>query len=397
MKCLVVFLLLSLVSNVYSLALNVTSLNGYTAVVHWTQDKFDPVPLTFDLRFVIPPFYDVGLAMANIAPSSTQSFGNCIVRFTNNGTYLLVAVSGSPNNFQIGRTAVVEVPDATAVPTSSQDPTSSQIPTSSPTPTASPTPTPSSTISPSPSKSIPAMGAESLQHKPNVPAIVGGILGGIIFIAGFIFVVFHVCRKRSFSDARISFHGERMVQQRSVDTHNPSIGTVVKQGGAIVPYPFTAPGSRLTSILQSNRQNTGDIEQGLSVPSPVTMPLSRKPSESRPSTPLASSHIVPPPRGPRDRSKPVKRPESIRVNGGPTPRQRQLADKLGEVEKQIEEMKSRRKPSPSMVVLLDDLERQKAWLVKQRDSMWALEEINTPPPGFSRYMAKSFLDMNEAV
>jgi hypothetical protein len=39
------------------------------------------------------------------------------------------------------------------------------------------------------------------------------------------------------------------------------------------------------------------------------------------------------------------------------------------------------------VVLLDDLKLQKAWLVKQQNSMWALEKIDTLPPGYSRYMA----------
>lgn len=380
MKCFILFVLClaSLFSNVYSLGLNITTLDGYTAVVHWNREAFDPDPLTFDLRFVIAPYYDVGLAEASLSPRSTESSGNITVKFPQDGKYMLVAVAG-PNSFQIGRTAATEVPGSTTVPTPSQ------TPTPSPTPTTSPTPTPPSTVSPSPSKSLPAMGSVCLQQKPNVPAIVGGVIGGISLTAAIIFAIFYVCRRHSKQDNRISFHGERMVQQLSPDGQDPSVW---RQGGVIIPYPFTVPGSGLGSTRQSSRET--DIEQGLAVPPPAMTSIPPKAPESRPSTPLPSGHVVPPPRGPRDRSKSVRRTESTRTSrpdSEPTARQRRLADKLGEIEKQIENIKSEPKPSPSTVVLLDDLEMQKAWLVKQRDSMWALEEVDSLPPGYSRYMA----------
>jgi len=372
MKCFAFFVLYlaSLCSNVYSLGLNITSLNGYTAVVNWTRDQFDPVPLAFDLRFVIPPYYDVGLAVSSIIPRSTESSGNITVEFPQDGTYMIVAVSG-PTDFQIGRTATVVVPGNIIV---SQTPT----PAPSPTPTSSQTPIPSL---PSPAKSS---DCGCLVRKANVAAIVGGVFGGLSLISVIVFAIFYFRkRQRPYQDSRISFHGERMVQQIPSNDPNPSVG----RGGIVIPYPFTAPRSSLGSTSQDTTRY--DIEQGIPVPSPAITSLPPKPSESRPSTPLASGHIVPPPLGPRDRSKSVRRIEptpASRAHVVPTARQRRLAEKLTEVEQQLGKVKSEPKPSPSTIVLVDDLEMQRAWLVKQQDSLWALERIDTLPPGYSRYM-----------
>jgi hypothetical protein len=71
----------SLFANVYSLGLNITSIDGCTAVVQWIRGDFDPDPLTFDLRFVIPPYHDVGLAKANMSPSELTFSGNITVNF----------------------------------------------------------------------------------------------------------------------------------------------------------------------------------------------------------------------------------------------------------------------------------------------------------------------------
>lgn len=218
-----------------------------------------------------------------------------------------------------------------------------------------------------------------------MPAIVFAVLGGVSLTAILIFAVFYFRRRRLTEDKRISFHRERMVQQRPSD-ENPSVGRVVGPGGTVIPYAFTGPRASLSST-SGQESHHHDIERGLAVPPPIMTSLPRKLSGIGPSTPT-SGHIVPPPRGPRDRAKSVRRVESPRVArvNEPTPRQRQLADKLVGVKKQILEFKSQAKPLPSTIVLLEDLELQKAWLVKQRDSMWALEEIDTPPPGYSRYM-----------
>jgi hypothetical protein len=88
-------------------------------------------------------------------------------------------------------------------------------------------------------------------------------------------------------------------------------------------------------------------------------------------------------------------PKTPRVDGvPPTPRQQQLTDKLAQVVSQIEELKSLPKPGPLLIVLLDDLELQRAWLEKQLASMWASGEIDTLPPGHSRYMSDSSLGEN---
>jgi len=373
MKCiLVVLYLASLFAKVYSLGLNITTLVGNTAVVQWTREELDPNPLTFDLRFVIPPYDDVGLAQANVCTSPTESSGNITVQFPGAGRYMLVAVSGR-NNAQIGRTMAIQVPGSTTVPTPSQTLTPSQTPS----------------IAPSPSKSL-TNGSACPKNKPNVAALVFAVLGGISFTGVLIFAVIYIRRRRPVENKRISFYRERMVQQRSSNESNPSVGRAGGQGRAVIPYPFADPRASFGSTSQSSRDTRPhDIEQGLAVPPPALTFFPRNLSGSRPSTPLSAGYIVPPPRGPRDRAKSVRRIESTRVtrvDGEPTPRQRQLADKLAGVEKQIKELNSLEQLGPSTLVLLEDLEMQKAWLVKQQDSMWALEEIDTLPPGYSRYM-----------
>jgi len=370
MKCLFLFVLYlsCLFSNVCSLSLTITTLVGKTAVVQWTRNELDPDPLSFDLRFVIPPYYDVGLAMAGIRTSSVVPSGNITVQFPNTGKYMLVAVSGQ-NYLQIAQTAAIEVPGTP--------------------PTPSPTPS-SPSIPPSPSKSITTTRTACPKKNINVPAIVFAVLGGVSLIGLLTFAVIYLIRRRRLTeDKRISFHRERMVQQ-SFDPNNPSVGRVGGCGGVIIPYAFAHPRASLSSESQSDREaRPHDIEQGLAVPPPIMTSLPWNPSGSKPNTPLASGHTVPPPRGPRDRATSIRRVESprvSRVNGEPTSRQRQLAAKLVEVEKRLLEVKSQPQPLPSTVVLLEDLELQKAWLVKQRDSMWALEEIDTLPPGYSRYM-----------
>jgi hypothetical protein len=227
------------------------------------------------------------------------------------------------------------------------------------------------------------------KKKLNVPAIVFAVLGGVSLIALLIFAVFYFRRRRPIEeDKRISFHRERMVQQRPSDQNNPSFGRVIGPGGTAIPYAFTGPRASLgsTSSHETHRQ---DIERGLAILPPIMTSLPRN-LPGTPGIPLPSGYVVPPPRGPRDRATSVRRVESPRVaraNTEPTARQRQLADKLVEVEKRILELKSQPKPLPSTVVRLEDLEIHKTWLVKQRDSMWALEEIDTLPPGYSRYMA----------
>jgi len=373
MKPLILLVLcLSSIAQVYSLGLTVTTLVGNTAVVQWTREELDPNPLSFDLRFVIPPYYDVGLAKETTDTTTLGSSGNITVQFPEAGRYVLVAVSGSRNNAQIGQTAIIEVPGNTTLPTLTQNPVPAQ------------TLAPRTIIPPSPSKSLVSTVCPCPKKKPNVAAIVFAVIGGVSLIALLIFAVFYFRRRRRTEDNRISFHRERMVQQRPSDGNNPSVARIIGPGGAAVPYAFTGPRASLGSS-SSHEAHRQDIEQGLAVPPPVMTSLPR----NLPGTLLTSGYVVPPPRGPRDRATSVRRVESprvARVISEPTARQRKVAEKLVEVEKQILEFKAQTKPLPSTVVLLEDLNIQKAWLVKQQGSMWALEEVDTLPPGYSRYM-----------
>ena len=107
---------------------------------------------------------------------------------------------------------------------------------------------------------------------------------------------------------------------------------------------------------------------------------------------------MPPPRGPRDRKNKLEikvdntmavRPDSaVGDDGVPaTPRQIQIFDKIAKVEADLEELEAQKRPGPSAIVKLDDLKRQRSWLLKQRDSMWALGRLDTVPPGYTRYMS----------
>jgi len=405
MKCLILYVLClsSLFSHVYSLGLRIVSVDGYMGVVQWTRDDFDPDPLTFDLRFVLPPFDDVGLARANLSPDDLNFSGNVTVEFPGAGTYVVIAVTGL-DNFELGRTTAIKIrSSASAIPLSSTSspmpsPTSSSTPSPTPSPTSSPTlsPTPPpmpsqmpsqtpthSPTSSSPSKSIVGENSSSTYSKqtPNLAAIVCGILGGVLLLALILLGVLHLYKRRLMPANRISFYGDRMVQRSSSGTP-PSIRKA-GQGGTIIPYPFTGSGFNSGSALPSSREARPlDVEQGLAAP-----PMNHG---SRPSSPLPSGHIVPPPRGPRDRGRSIRFNESsfrpTRVDGEPTARQRRLADKVIEVDRQIEELKSQLKPPPSTIVHLDDLEMRRSWLIKQRDSMWAKEEIDSLPPGYARYM-----------
>ncbi len=99
---------------------------------------------------------------------------------------------------------------------------------------------------------------------------------------------------------------------------------------------------------------------------------------------------MPPPRGPRDRKNNLKIKVITAVGDDdmpPTPRQRQVFDKIAEVEAEIERLEAQKKPGPLDIVKLDDLKQQRSWLGKQRNSMWALGELDTIPAGYSRFLS----------
>jgi len=375
MKCffLLLFCLSSLISNVCSLGLTIqlNSLDGMRASVLWTRQKSDPNPLGFDLRFMNPPYTDVGLAEANVYPNVGEISGNVSIEFPKSGKYMLVAVSGL-DHVQIGRSAEIEIPISTSTPTMSNA-------------FASPTNVIRTTVT---------VSAACRKEHVSVPAIIGGVIGGVSLLALLAAAVFFIRRRRARSNSRISFHGDMMVQQNDSDGPGPPIGKPRRQGGFPVRYAFTKGGPVTSSRppILANR-SVVDVEQGLPIPSPMT-PVPGTPGVR---TPLGMRSIVPPPLGPRVRTHksysakqpPPPKTPSPNDDQPTTSRQQQLTEKLAQVEKQIEQMKSQSKPGPSEVVLLDDLELQKAWLEKQLCCMWALGETDTLPPGFSRYMLDS--------
>jgi len=359
-----------LLSNVYSLDLTTecdTTANTET-LVGWIRQPSDPDPLVFDLRFVNSSGNDVGLAVANVTPPPDKSSGNLSVAFPTNGTYKLVAVTG-PHYVQIGYSNSIQVVNTTSCKPAlagTNNPMSPQVSGT----TQPPLPSGTGTISSAPQK-----------RSVNVPAVVGGVIGAAAFIAIPFAVFLFIRRRRDIQGARISFHRDMMVR-RSPDVPGPSI--LRSKGPGTTRYPFTTPRSGVGSI-STDRPSSTDLEQGLGVSVPA----------ERPTTPsLGSGHIVPPPRGPRDRKvkleiKAVRSDSAVGDDGVPvTPRQRQVFDKMANVESEIEELEAQKRPGPSDIVKLDDLKRQRSWLVKQRNSMWALGELDAVPPGYSRYLSE---------
>lgn len=117
-----------------------------------------------------------------------------------------------------------------------------------------------------------------------------------------------------------------------------------------------------------------DVEQGL--PSPVPRPL-------------ASGHVVPPPKGPRPS---IKRTEHITIVTSPLPRlepaprrtrrQKEIAERIAMLREQMVQMRDQ----PDMGHVLDDLQRQMVWLRSQEQSPWALHQTDVFPDGYMRYM-----------
>jgi len=367
---------LLLLSNVYSLELTVqcnTTANTET-LVGWIRQPSDPDPLVFDLRFVNSSGNDVGLAVANVNPLQDKSSGNLSVTFPKDGTYKLVAVTGSPNYVQIGYSNsihVLNIISCKPAPAGTNDPTPPQT---------------SGTTQP-PVTNLPS-GTGAISSTPqkwsvNVPAVVGGIIGGAVFTTTLLAVFLFMRRRRRTQDTRISFHRDMMIR-RSPDEPGPSI--LRSKGPGTTPYPFTTLGSGIGTI-PANRPSSVDLEQGLS-----SMPAEHPMAPS-----LGSGHTVLPPRGPRDRKNKLEikvntmavRPDSaVGDDGVPTtPRQRQVFDKIAGVEAEIETLEAQKRPGPLDIVKLDDLKRQRSWLLKQRNSMWALGELDSVPPGYSRFMS----------
>jgi len=240
-----------------------TTIVGQPSLVVWTREPSDGnEQLVFDLRFLSPgpPAKDVGLALANIQASPTTQYGTAQVVFASAGLYQLVAVSG-PNYVNLGKSGPV---NAYQVSTSTPTPTPSSTSQSIPSATTSAKPTTEPTITRS--------GTRRTKH---VGAIIGGTLGGVVFLGLLAALVIWCLRRRQpIDDQRWSFQRHTMVR--------PPVLVISHTSPTGVNIPESSP---------------EDIERGLSheaIPS-SSIVMTTSPSEPRlelPSQPLPD--LLPP-------------------------------------------------------------------------------------------------------
>lgn len=191
-------------------------------------------------------------------------------------------------------------------------------------------------------------------RKKNVPAIVGGVIGALLFLGLLSALIVYVSRRRASIDKRWSFHADKMVRRRLSRAHPSTIIPDMVE----VP-PLTRP---------------EDVEQGL----PSSVPR-----------PLPSGHVVPSPRGPRPS---IKRTQHITIITSPitplepaplrTRRQQEIADRIRMLRGQIVQLRDQ----PDTGHVLDDMQRQMVWLKNQEQSPWALHQTDVLPAGYARYM-----------
>lgn len=254
-----------------------TLATGATLVV-WARQPTDPASFTFDLRFTCGP-YDEGLALPNIEVGPSQTFGSVPVVFPFPGVYSLTAVTG-PAHTVIGKSNVitavaplnplppaaqaplipatpVPTPVSVSPPATTQPPSSNSGPTSLPVPSSTPglsssssatTPHPSSTSAP----------ISSLrQRSVNLPAVVGGVIGGLVLLGLLIALFVILSRRKRDAVRRYTFHRDMMVQPRN--DSDPALPQVTVLRNAPPSTPFGR-----------------DLESG-SVPPPVPPKLSIAP------------------------------------------------------------------------------------------------------------------------
>jgi hypothetical protein len=367
-------------SNVAALALMVQSSPqvGTPTEVSWSKQPSDPAELKFDLRLVRDGLTDVGLAAANIFADAKDVYGQLDVVFPKAGKYNLVAVTG-PHYFNIGRSNQVEA----------------VAPTSTTSCTVSPT-GPVSQLPNNPS-SPPQQPVSAAKTEVNLPVVVGVIVG-VILLIGFLVALFIVLRRRrdsqlDDSNRRISFYKDLMVQAR---TPSPDI-----EGGIIIPYPFvTSPSIQPPPpAVRPLPKPVEDKEPKY----PVSPPLSEPTGGLRrmPTAHLGTGHIVPPPRGPRDRgpSRGLSRSSNARRTDDSTPeppsseesitltaRQQGLLDRMAQIRGQMAELQRHPHPGPNTQIVLSNMQRQLNWLAETQESPWALGDTDVRPPEYTRHM-----------
>ncbi|KAF5312431.1 hypothetical protein D9619_003838 [Psilocybe cf. subviscida] len=222
---------------------------------------------------------DAGLALANIRLLAGSNAGSSNVFFPATGSYLVTAVSGknvhrtqcialaplfcitdsdihclgsgvpsgvsirvslaaAPSNTPIGTSNAITVTDTPAAAALSATPSPSATPSSTaPTPTTAPaltTITPSATPTPA-GGPVSAAASPSGKKHPNLPAIIGSVLGTLVALALLATLVFLLGRRRQLREKRrLTFHREWMVQSsesvRNLNANNGGSANVSEDG-----------------------------------------------------------------------------------------------------------------------------------------------------------------------
>ncbi|KAF8155091.1 hypothetical protein BJ912DRAFT_1051074 [Pholiota molesta] len=403
MKCLF-FLLTSFVlfvSHVSSLDIHVSpqAIASSSTLVAWTRSDTDVGKFQFDLRF-FQNDADTGLALANIQMEDNTDFGSTNVVFPSAGTFVLKAVTG-PRNTNIGTSNTVQIVAPISSTSASTSTTSSQssttTSTSASTTVAVPTTTSasstpsvsstdlsrSSTSASSPSSTAtptPAPPTRLLAH-PNLPAVVGGIVGSLAFLGLLSALLILLHRRRAAVRRRLTFHRDMMVQRRL--SRAPTLP-------ALDPRASSADFAR-------------DVEQGLPDPAgegprPAAKRIATVTTQRSTGSPLSSP-------------RPPAAPAPVR-----TRRQQDLADRGAMLRRQMADLQleldrlslrsasisttasSTHAASPVSVAsapsgraaelraVLGDMQRQMVWLREQEGAPWALGATDVLPPGHERYL-----------
>ncbi|KAF8186708.1 hypothetical protein BJ912DRAFT_1042944 [Pholiota molesta] len=426
MKCLF-FLLTSFVlfvSHVASLDIHVSpqAIASSSTLVAWTRSDTDLGKFQFDLRF-FQNDADTGLALANIQMEDNTDFGSTNVVFPSAGTFVLKAVTG-PRNTNIGTSNTVQIVAPISSTSASTSTTSSQssttTSTSASTTVAVPTTTSaspttsgsstdlsrSSTSASSPSStatSTPAPSTRLLAH-PNLPAVVGGVVGSLAFLGLLAALLILLHRRRAAVRRRLTFHRDMMVQRRL--SRAPTLP-------ALDPRASSADFAR-------------DVEQGL--PDQASSGADGDGGEGGdgggggstetlvgPRLPLGTGHIVPSPKGPRPAAKRIATVTTHLSTGSPlssprprpstttpaapvrTRRQQDLADRGAMLRRQAADLQLEldrpgvraeraERARGGAARGAGDMQRQMVWLREQESAPWALGLTDVLPPGHERYL-----------
>lgn len=209
-----------------SLTIQPDTIVGQHSLVVWTREPGDGnEQLVFDLRFLSPgpPPKDVGLALANIQASPSTQYGTVKVVFPSAGPYQLVAVSG-PNYVNLGKSGPVNAYQiSTSIPTPTPTPSSS---TSRSIPSAT-------TLATATVLATPTTDPSATRHTKNVGAIIGGTLGGVVFLGLLAtLVIWFLRRRQPIDDNRWSFHRHMMVRPPVLDLSHTSPTDVTISGSS---------------------------------------------------------------------------------------------------------------------------------------------------------------------